>query len=95
MSRPTSTESTFRAVAHATRRGVIDLLLRREHSAGELAEHFKHSRPVLSRHLRVLEGVGLVAFQRRGNRLVYTVNPGAFDVLHQWVGRLPRGSGTR
>jgi len=95
MSRPTSTESKFRAVAHATRRGVIDLLLRREYSAGELAEHFKHTRPVLSRHLRVLEGVGLVTFQRRGNRLMYKLMPGAFDVLHQWVGRLPRSNASR
>ena len=95
MSRPTSTESKFRAVAHSTRRGVIDLLLRREYSAGELAEHFKHTRPVLSRHLRILEAVGLVMFQRRGNRLMYRLAPGAFDALHRWIGRLPKGNSTR
>ena len=92
MSRPISTESKFRAVAHTTRRAVVDLLIRREHSAGELAEHFNHSRPVISKHLRILEGVGLIGHRRRGTQLVYTITPGAFDVFHQWITRLPRSS---
>src|SRR6267142_1556498 len=46
MSRPISSESKFRAIAHPTRRGIIDLLVRDEQTPNEMASHFKHSRPV-------------------------------------------------
>lgn len=90
MSRPISTESRFRAIAHLSRRRIIDLLLRGEKTAGELAEHFHHSRPVLSKHLRVLEVTGLIVFDRRGTQLVYRIVPQAFDPMRQWMARVPR-----
>jgi len=95
MSRPISTESKFRAIAHSTRRGVIDLLCRGQRSAGDLAEHFRHSRPVLSKHLRVLEGAGLIEFERQGTRLMYRLAPGGLDSLHSWIQKLPRASSPR
>jgi DNA-binding transcriptional ArsR family regulator len=95
MSRPISTESKFRAVAHSTRRGIIDLLVRRPRTAGELAEHFHHSRPVLSKHLRVLEGTGLVSFKRQGAALLYELNQNAFNSLHEWIATLPRAATAR
>ena len=95
MSRPVSTESKFRALAHATRRGVIELLLRGERTAGDLAGHFSHSRPVLSKHLRVLEGAGLIVYQRHGAQLRYRLAPGAFDSVHQWIGKFPRTPASR
>ena len=64
MSRPISTESKFRALAHVSRRKVVELLQRRPMTAGDLAQHFTHSRAVLSKHLRILETTGLIAFQR-------------------------------
>ena len=79
MSRPVSTENKFRALAHNTRRKVVELLLRKPLTAGELAEHFNHSRPVLSRHLRILETVGLIVFERKGASLEYRLVPEAFD----------------
>jgi DNA-binding transcriptional ArsR family regulator len=89
MSRPISTESKFRALAHATRRRVLELLIRRTHTAGELAQHFNHSRPVLSKHLRVLQAVGFIAFKRQGASLVYHLVPSAFDSVRAWIGRVP------
>jgi DNA-binding transcriptional ArsR family regulator len=90
MSRPISTENKFRALAHATRRKVVELLLRKPLGAGELAGHFNHSRAVLSKHLRILEGVGLVAFRRTGTSLEYRLVPESFESLHQWISRLPK-----
>jgi DNA-binding transcriptional ArsR family regulator len=90
MSRPISTESTFRALAHASRRKVLELLTRRPYTPGDLAQHFSHSRPVLSKHLRILEGVGLVTFQRKGANLEYRLAPESFEAVRQWLSRMPR-----
>ena len=93
MSRPISSESKFRAIAHPTRRGIIDLLVRDEQTPNEMASHFKHSRPVFSKHLRVLEVAGLVSHERQKTQLVYRIVPGAFESLQQWISKLPRASG--
>jgi DNA-binding transcriptional ArsR family regulator len=89
MSRPISTENKFRALAHITRRRVVELLQRRPMTAGDLAQHFTHSRAVLSKHLRILEGTGLIVFQRKGVSLEYRLVPGSFESLRQWIVRVP------
>ena len=53
-------DTTLSALADPTRRGVVDLLSRRPHRAGELAEAFEMSPPAMSRHLRVLRTHGLI-----------------------------------
>jgi DNA-binding transcriptional ArsR family regulator len=48
------------ALADPTRRGVVELLRRRPHRAGELAAAFRMPAPAMSRHLRVLRVHGLI-----------------------------------
>jgi DNA-binding transcriptional ArsR family regulator len=57
---------TFRALADATRRAILERLARGSASMTELAEPFAMSLPAVSKHLRVLERAGLVARQREG-----------------------------
>ena len=51
---------TFSALADPTRRAIIERLAAGEATVGELAKPFAISGPAISRHLRVLEGAGLI-----------------------------------
>jgi DNA-binding transcriptional ArsR family regulator len=51
---------TFAALADPTRRALLARLTRGDATVGELAEPFDVSLPSISRHLKVLEGAGLV-----------------------------------
>ncbi|GAA3850267.1 metalloregulator ArsR/SmtB family transcription factor [[Pseudomonas] carboxydohydrogena] len=52
--------STFSALADPTRRAILARLALGETSVNELAEPFDMSLPAVSRHLKVLEGAGLI-----------------------------------
>lgn len=51
---------TFAALAHPTRRAILDRLADGEASVNELAEPFPISVQAVSKHVAVLEGAGLV-----------------------------------
>lgn len=55
--------ATFAALADPTRRAILARLARGERTVTELAAPFDMSLPAVSRHLKVLEGAGLI---RRG-----------------------------
>jgi DNA-binding transcriptional ArsR family regulator len=61
------------ALGSAVRRDMLRALRQKPLSVGELAERFPVSRPAVSRHLRVLEGAGLVESHPEGTRSVYAV----------------------
>lgn len=61
----------FKALAHPTRRRILQLLRDRPHTAGELAEAFSVSKPTLSSHFAALRTAGLVASHRDGRTIVY------------------------
>jgi ArsR family transcriptional regulator len=63
----------YRALGDPTRREILRLLREGEAPAGELAAQFEMSWPSVSRHLKVLEGAGLVSSQRRGGNIVYSL----------------------
>jgi DNA-binding transcriptional ArsR family regulator len=95
MSRPISTESVFRAIAHPTRRRMLELIARREWAACDLEGQFSHTQPTLSKHLRILEGTGLVRYQRRGRNLMYSISPGAVAEFYDWLRKLPGDATSR
>ncbi len=64
----------YKALADPTRRRILELLREREMSAGELAEHFKLSKPALSGHFNVLRAAGLVETERQGTTITYRLN---------------------
>ncbi len=53
--------ATFAALADPTRRAILARLATGERTVTELAEPFAMSLPAISKHLKVLENVGLVA----------------------------------
>lgn len=63
----------FSALAHPTRRQILEDLRDGELSAGEIASRFHCSGPTISRHLGVLRQAGLVTDRRDANRVLYAV----------------------
>jgi DNA-binding transcriptional ArsR family regulator len=82
-----SLDATFGALADATRRGVVALLRKRPRRASDLAEALGASKPAMSRHLRVLRDSGLVETSSNddGRERIYTLRPGPFAQLREWV----------
>ena len=75
------------ALADPTRRRIVELLAEGERSAGDIAGHFRTSRPGVSRHLRVLRGHGLVRAREEGTRRIYSLDPAPLAELDAWLGR--------
>ncbi len=61
----------FKALSDPTRRRVLQLLRERPMSAGELAHHFKVSKPAMSAHFAVLREAGLIDSQKHGKSVIY------------------------
>ena len=57
--------NTFAALADPTRRAILARLAKGELSVGELARPFKISGPAITKHLKVLQRVGLISRSRR------------------------------
>jgi DNA-binding transcriptional ArsR family regulator len=77
----------FAALADPTRAKIVEVLARRDMTAGEIAARFPVSRPAVSRHLRVLRKARLVRSRGEAQRRVYSINPEAFDDIDRWVAR--------
>jgi DNA-binding transcriptional ArsR family regulator len=63
----------FEALAHPTRRQILQDLKDDELAAGEIASRFNASGPTISRHLGVLRSAGLVTERRDANRILYSL----------------------
>jgi len=68
-----SASDIFTALAHPTRRQILQDLKDGELAAGEIAARFSASGPTISRHLGVLRGAGLVTERRDSNRILYSL----------------------
>ena len=78
------------ALSDPTRAAIVRLLVDRECSVGELAQALPVTRPAVSKHLRLLEGAGLVRFQSVGTRNVYSIEPAAIAALRDELDALWR-----
>ena len=79
---------TFHALADPTRRAILGRLAEGEASVGELAQPFQISAQAVSKHLKVLEGAGLIArgrtAQLRPSRLQAVPLKDAADWLERY-----------
>jgi DNA-binding transcriptional ArsR family regulator len=81
-------DATFAALSDATRRGILAQLAHGETSVSALAAPYDISLPAVSKHLRVLEGAGLVARHKDGRvhrcRLVAEPMKGAAEWIEHY-----------
>jgi ArsR family transcriptional regulator, arsenate/arsenite/antimonite-responsive transcriptional repressor len=71
--------NTMHALADPTRQKILELLKKKDLTAGEIARNFNITLPSLSHHLSVLKQSELVTSQRRGQELVYSLNLSVFE----------------
>jgi DNA-binding transcriptional ArsR family regulator len=72
-------------VADPSRRRILDLLLERTRSVGELVQLTGLSQPGVSKHLRVLRDNGLVSVRQDRQRRLYDVVPGPLAEIDEWL----------
>jgi DNA-binding transcriptional ArsR family regulator len=92
-------EELLEAVADASRRMVLDLLLAHgEGTSTALANQLPFTRQAVAKHLAVLDRAGLVSGTRKGREVRYSVKPEHVDraakamarVAARWDARLDR-----
>ena len=82
-------ENVFRALAHDSRRELLDrLYARKGQTLGELAGCLPVSRQAVAKHLAILEGANLVATHWRGREKLHYLNPVPLaEIVRRWVGK--------
>lgn len=80
--------AAFAALADPTRRAILARLAASEATVMELAAPFEMTQPAISRHLKVLEGAGLIVRRVEGTKRPCRLAPGAIDEIDQWLGML-------
>ena len=77
--------ATFAALADPTRRAILARLALGETSVGELAKPFDISGPAISKHLKVLEGAGLITRGREAQWRPCKLEPASLKPVDEWL----------
>jgi DNA-binding transcriptional ArsR family regulator len=85
MARASTTSDAFNAVAEPRRRDILEFLAGDERSVSEIVDALEMEQPSVSKHLRVLRDVGLVASRREGKQMMYRTNAEAIKPLYEWA----------
>ena len=90
MTRPSADASAFSAIAHPTRRAVLDLLRRGEGNATDLRLGLAPgmsgaSQAAFSEHLSILTRAGLVDARPQGRERIYSLNAGPLGEAFDWL----------
>ena len=79
----------FEALAHPTRREILELLKKGSMSAGAIANRFDVSKPTLSGHFAKLKDAGLIHADKDGTSIIYSLNLSVLEeVLLGFMGRM-------
>jgi DNA-binding transcriptional ArsR family regulator len=82
---PAQLDRVFHALSDPTRRAMLARLSRGQATVCTLAAPFKTSLPAISRHLRVLEGAGLVTREIRGREHHCSLEPRPLKTAAEWI----------
>jgi len=77
-------DKLFEVLAEPNRREILDLLLVRERSVGELVDLMPLSQPGISKHLRILREAGLVVLRKNAKQHLYSLNPKPLKEIDNW-----------
>lgn len=82
-------DEVFKALADPTRRGLLDRLFERDgQTLGELEEGTSMTRFGVMKHLKVLEGAGLLTTRKRGREKLHFLNPVPIRLVYErWVSK--------
>ncbi len=82
---PPQLDSTFAALSDPTRRGILERLGRGDASISELAATFGMTLTGVKKHVRVLEGAGLVTTEKVGRVRYCRLGPRRLDDEATWI----------
>ena len=77
--------AAFSALADPTRRAILARLAQGEATVNELADPFEISLPAISRHLKVLEGAGLISRGREAQWRPCKLEPERLKAVDDWL----------
>ncbi len=75
----------FKALGDPTRRQIIELLRKKDMTAGEIADQFNMSKPSISHHLDLLKQADVVQSVKQGQFITYSLNTTVFDDMVKWM----------
>jgi len=78
-------DTIFHALADPTRRGMLASLALGDKSVGDLGEPFAMSFAGAAKHVKVLEGAGLIARRRAGRRQICTLKAEPLAQAERWL----------
>lgn len=80
----------FGALADPTRRAILARLATGQATVNELVEPFKLAQPTITKHIKVLEGAGLVSRGREAQFRPVRINAAPLKEASQWLGNYKR-----
>jgi DNA-binding transcriptional ArsR family regulator len=81
----THLDAVFSALADPTRRAILARLTQGDLTVRELAAPFPVSQPAISRHLKVLEGAGLISRTRRATARLSHLEAEPLGEATEWL----------
>jgi ArsR family transcriptional regulator, arsenate/arsenite/antimonite-responsive transcriptional repressor len=75
----------FKALNDATRRQILEMLQKKDLTAGEIADKFNISFPSISHHLDLLKQAQLVSTKKEGQFIYYSLNTTVMDEIVKWL----------
>ncbi len=75
----------FHALSNSTRRRMLLELASGERTVGQLAEPFAMSLAAASKHIKVLEGAGLIHREVRGRAHLCSLDPRPLESAYEWL----------
>lgn len=78
-------DAVFHALGDATRRQMLAQLAAGERTVTQLAEPFEMSLAAASKHIKVLEGAGLIQREIRGRVHLCSIDAAPLSQAHEWL----------
>ena len=78
-------DAVFRAIADPTRREILRILRGGSETVGGIADHFRVSRPAISKHLRLLHRAGLVTTRKQGTASLCSLDAKPLRAVNDWL----------
>ena len=72
-------KDVWNAMADPTRREILNMLQKRDMTAGEISERFDTSAATVSHHLKILREAGLVISEKEKQTITYSLNTTVFQ----------------
>ncbi len=75
----------FQAIADPTRREIINLIAHQTLNLNAVSDHFKISRPAISKHVKILTECGLITIKKQGRERYCEAKLQKLDEVSAWI----------